>query len=200
MHPVLFGESVGLDAPASSLAAGGNRRHVEQVTCRRVSRSEQLVKSSCFHEPLAIQIDGTRVVRAPVAVEPVAADEIGVWVKGAKRCVRKDHFPDIITFLDPTFDDLRAFDLDLLARCSLVRDPLCFGLAAAWRVDPLAVSARVHRDRVAGLRDVRGCHDGQVRAGKCPIVRVAAGLSHMEFSALGGQRVTCRQDGGDELS
>jgi len=69
------------------------------------------------------------VVFADLRVEPVAVDVVAVRVEIAEEGVRQRHLPDAFLDLLPVLDDLRAFDLDLLAGSRLIDDALRVGFA-----------------------------------------------------------------------
>src|SRR5262249_31537475 len=137
-------------------------------------------------QPMAVEIDRAAVVLAAEGIEPIAVEQVAIWVEVAEKRVGQGHGPGVVLQPDPTRDDLRAFYLGLLARRCLIDDALCLRAATAGRVDPLAVDARVHRDDVARLGNARGFRNG-FEGGPRRAVRVgwAAGRDVVFHACLG---------------
>ncbi len=105
-----------------------------------------------FGQPMAVQVDGAGMVLAPLTVEPVPLDRIAEGIEVAEEAVRQDHLPHIVAGLGPAGDDFRSLDDDVFPVGCPVGNALGIGCAATWWIDPLAVNACMHRNRIARLR------------------------------------------------
>ena len=130
--------------------------HLGEPERRGPGRLQDVIERRRLGQPFAVEIDRAGVMRPSLGIEPIAVDEVGVGIEGAEERMGEGRLPDAVPDLDPVLDDLGALDLDLLARRGLIRDPFRVGLAAARRIDPLPVDARVDGDDVARLGQVGG--------------------------------------------
>ena len=151
---------------------GGSRGH------------QQFVQLGRLGQPFAIEIDSPGVMFAAPGIEPVAVDDVAVGIELAKEGIGNDDFPDIVLDFHPVIDDFRPFDLDLFAPCGLIDDAFGVGFAPARRVDAFAVNALMHRDHIAGLRELRGALDCAERSGSRSGVGVFAVDGNVKLSRI----------------
>ena len=130
-------------------------------------------------QPVSIQIHGPRVVFLPRLI-PITLDEVTVGIEFSEKRIRQGQLPSIALELFPTGDNLRTLDHDFLSGSRLEDDGLAL-VPTAWRINLLAVGARVHGDRVAGLGLVRSSLDCFQRTACGSIVRIIPGWGDMEF-------------------
>ena len=186
-------ERRGRDSLGAAVADGLQPLQIQQHRLlRRLRRGcrgcQQFVQLGRLDQPLAIEIDRAGVMIATIATEPVAVDQVVVGIEAAEEGVGKRHLPNIVLNLLPVLDDFRALDLHLLARRSLIGDALCVGLAAAWRVDALAIHTFVYRDDIARLREIRAALDRAKRQGLRAGVGVLTARGYMELGGVAGDQ------------
>ena len=85
-----------------------------------------------FGEPVAVLVNSAGMMVASFGIEPIAFDQVAVWVEVSEEAVGDADFPCVVLRLLPTLDNFRAFDDDLFARRSLVDDPFLLGPTACW--------------------------------------------------------------------
>ena len=197
------------DLPVRVPARAGELRLVAvaepRVDVPRVRRRPQI---PCLHrlpQRLAVAVDVAEPIPAP-AVEPLARDRHREWVVALEeRGLQFDH-PDATTLVDPGGDPFAAAHRDLLTRRGEIRDRFRRRRAAARWHDLFAVDARLHENRVPGLREVCPGLDGPQRIGRGPRVlvrRVDRTVVHYVGLAGGslrsaGHRATGQDDGARE--
>ena len=155
---------------------------------------QHVIQLGRFGEPVAVQINGARVMVPSLGTEPVAVNQVAVWVEVSKKAVGDADFPSVVLHLLPTLDGFGALDYDLFAGCSLVDDALPVRLAAARRVDPFAIDTLMHHDHIARLRQSCRRRNGSQRHRDVALVQVVASYRNMILSGRNHRYGYCQQN------
>ena len=122
---------------------------------------------------------------AVLGTKPVAIDQVTVGIEMAKERVGQGHLPDIGFDLFPIPDDFRPLDLDLLARGRLIDNPHRIEFAAPRRIDALAVGARMNRDGIARLGQIRRALNRAQRRHRRSGIGINTRRCHMNLHRMG---------------